>query len=643
MCGIVGIIDYEGEIEERVVRRMAAQLVHRGPDAEGYAFLQNCAFGHRRLSIVDVHNGRQPTANEDESVVIVFNGEIYNYRDLIEDLTRRGHRLRSASDAEVIPHLYEELGPDFVHELDGDFAIALWDRRKKTLLLTRDPVGVKPLFYAQQGKWLAFGSEVKAIYGSGRVSSAVSPQGLADCMHFGQCVGAGTFWEGIWDLEPGTVLTFSASGVNGSRYFMPLQPDEPMRISNREAIGQFRELFVEAVRKRLPAEVDAGACLSGGIDSTGVAALAHKMSGRPIHTSTIRLPGEILDESAYSRRAARDLGLSNSEIEIRSGDARAELETALWHLESPQFFGVAPPFVRLSADARARGFKVALTGDGADELLGGYEFYRVLMATRAASRLGIGGMVGPIFERAARWIGSPKGVGAHLGLMSTRLPDLERQHGGVPAWAYVWCGVDEMSSGLLSDARKPSPLPKPPEQDFLRRSVFFEYPTRLSKWVLVLSDRLSMANSVEVRVPFLDRDLLRFAANCKSGLLMRWGVEKFVLKKACAGIVPDYIIRRRKKPFFTPVAPWFLWEGDLVNDYLSASRTREMGFFNPARLDRILERARSEAGSWNGMTAEWVAMMALSTHMLVERFRKADFLAEPMATDPARETVIRQV
>lgn len=625
MCVVVGIVDFERPVDANQVSHMADVIAHRGPDGRGNWCERHVAFESRRLAIVDVAGGVQPTWNEDATVHTVFNGEIYNHRELRRDLAQRGHRFRSGSDAEVIPHLYEEHGTKFVEELDGDFAIAVWDSVRQSLVLARDRVGVKPLFFHYAGPRLTFGSEIKAVLASGNCEIALDRQGLSDCFSYGQPVSPRTCWAGVRDLRPGTVLVFERGRVRETTYYTPLQRSDLSRplLKGSEAIVAFRDTFIRAVRKRLPDEVRAAACLSGGLDSTAVVGVAARSCETRLPTMSIRLPGESLDEGEFSRHAAAELGLENEELPISGRDACAALPRTLWHLETPQWFGVAPPFYLLAQKARQAGAKVALTGDGADELLGGYDFYRLRYLHRALTRSRLTWLESPLFTRALKWTGVPAGVIDQVLGTHARLEEYRRQFGEAPAWIYLWSGMSRMAALLLGDrALAPSPLPRPTTHDWFRRTLHFEYVTRLPNWVLLLSDRLSMAHGIEVRVPFMDRDLLDLCANLAPEMLLRRGVEKYVLKRAVREQVPRRIRQRRKKPFFTPVTSWYL-DGpgrELADTYLSESRVKQFGLFDVRATRAAWTTAVQRGGTWEGMLAEWSCMMVLSTHLLLEQF-----------------------
>jgi asparagine synthase (glutamine-hydrolysing) len=633
MCGIAGVVDFDQRVDAQRIHPMTDAIAHRGPDGAGHWADVDVVLGHRRLAIVDVAHGVQPVFNEDNSVCVVFNGEIYNHRDLRKHLSAKGHRFRTHCDAEILPHLYEEYGTDLVDHLDGVFGIALWDSRRRTLLLTRDPVGVKPLFLSIRGRRLVFASEIKGIFASGLCDMEMDRQGLSDCFFYGHTVPPRSFWKDVEDLEPGTLLEFGPHGVGRRRYFTPLERKDPERprLEGREGIEAFRHGFIEAIRKRLPDEVTAGIALSGGLDSAAVAAAAARNCGAPLPTSSIRLPGSLFDEP-LSEYVSKSLSLENTEVPVTADDACALLPRVLWHVESPQWFGpVATPFYKLAQSARSQGFKVALTGDGADELLGGYDFYRLLELNRRFSGWS-GRLLQPhLLRHASKWIGAPTGLIDHILRLNKRVPEFVAEYGACPAWIYWWTCLHEAGASVLrgQDLPAPSRLPPPPMQDGFRQSLHFEYSTRLPAWILGLSDRLSMAHGIEVRVPFLDRDLLRIAAEISPDLFTRWSFEKYILRVAMRKELPKRVRWRRKKPFFTPIASWYLSGPgqELAGSYLSEDAARTHGVFDPKATEATWRRALEADGTWPGMLAQWVCLMVMSTHILLEQFPRKPSLA----------------
>ncbi|KAA0023052.1 asparagine synthase (glutamine-hydrolyzing) [Antrihabitans cavernicola] len=627
MCGITGIVDFRSAVDPTRVSVMSSAQRHRGPDGAGTWHDRHVAFGSQRLAIVDVAHGTQPTANEDDTVHVVFNGEIYNHKQLRRALAQRGHTFLSHSDVEVIPHLYEEYGTDFVEKLDGDFAIALWDTQSERLVLTRDRVGVKPLFYHRDGARVVFASEIKAIFASGLCDVAMDPQGLSDCFFYGHPIAPGTFWSGVTELQPGTIVTFDRDGLNQRRYFTPFlrpDPDKPL-LSGRAAIELFDHTFTEAVRKRLPDEVQAGVALSGGLDSSAIAAVAAARCNAPLTTASVKLTGEDLDETDMSRLVARSLGVSNVEAEMTGARACELLPLSLWHFESPFWYGaVATPFLDLTRVARDLGLKVAMSGDGSDELLAGYDFYRLMKLSSQLETLRLGRLQPAVWQSATKILGAPSGLDSHIVSVASRLGQYGQQYGEVPPWIYLWSALGDAAKPILREGLPaPSQLPAPPPHDKLRRQLHFEFFTRLPSWVLPISDRLGMAHGIEVRVPYLDRDVIDVCAELAPGMLLHRGTEKYVLKRATADILPKPITRRRKKPFMTPVGAWYLSGpgSDIAHDHLSRASVERYGIFDPALTEKIWRTAVDRTGTWEGTASEWVSLAVMSTHMVLDQFR----------------------
>ncbi|MGV9612496.1 asparagine synthase (glutamine-hydrolyzing) [Nocardia xishanensis] len=637
MCAVCGIVDFEAPVDPGPLAAMCAVLRHRGPDDHATWHDRHAALGFQRLSIVDVRHGAQPSADESGSVRALLNGEIYNHKALRRDLAARGHRFHSDSDAEVVPHLYEEYGDRFVEHLDGDFGIAIWDAARRRLTLARDRVGVKPLFYHVRGARLTFASEIKGIFASGACTPEIDPQGLSDCLFYGHTIAPGTFWRDVRDLEPGTVLTADADGIRSRRYFRVFQrvdPDAPL-LTGRAAIEAFGERFTAAVAKRVPDEVDAGVALSGGLDSSAIAAVAARRCDAPLTTLSVRLSGAIHDETEMSRLVARWLRVPNVESETTGARVCELLPKSMWHFESPFWYGgVASPFLDLTALARDRGLKVAMSGDGSDELLAGYDFYRLMRLSSRLEALRLDALRPLVWRQATKWIGAPRGIDRHIIEISSRRGQYAERYGQMPPWVYLWSALSGTARpAVLADLPEPSALPRPPEHSALHRQMHFEFHTRLPHWVLPISDRLGMAHGVEVRVPFLDRDVLDICAEIDPRMLMRLGTEKYVLKRAMADLLPKRIVRRRKKPFMTPVGPWYLSGpgAGLAADHLSRAAARRYGLFDPEATERIWRTAVDRPGTWDGVTAEWAAMAILCTHLVVDQFGADRFTADAIA------------
>lgn len=629
MCGISGIVDFAGAVDPRPIEAMNAIMRHRGPDRTAVWSDRNAAFGFARLAIVDVAHGDQPVRSEDGTVLAVCNGEIYNHRELRRSLAARGHRFHSGSDAEVLPHLYEEYGDRFVEHLDGDFGIALWDIGKQRLLLTRDRVGVKPLFYHRRGSAIVFASEIKGIFASGRCPIEIDPQGMADCLFYGHTIAPHTFWREVNDLQPGTITTIDATGVRSRRYFTVFERPDPERplLTGRAAIEAFDERFTAAVAKRIPEEVRGGVALSGGLDSSAIAAVAARRCDSPLPTLSLALPGEIHDETSMSRVVAESLGVRNDEAAMTGARACELLPKSMWHFESPFWYGgVATPFLELTGMAREHGWTVAMSGDGSDELLAGYDFYRLMKVSAKLESLKLGALQPMLWQQATKWIGAPSGIDRHITSVATRFGEYTDRFGQVPPWIYLWSALgDAIAPAITGRLPEPSLLPAPPAHTTLHRQLHFEFHTRLPHWVLPISDRLGMANGIEVRVPFLDRDVIDICAEIHPNMLVHLGTEKYVLKRAVADVLPKPIVRRRKKPFMTPISAWYLSGpgAELAGDHLSRSAVQRYGLFDPVATERIWRTAVDRSGTWEGAAAEWASMAVLCTHLVLDQFTTA--------------------
>ncbi|MBF6215209.1 asparagine synthase (glutamine-hydrolyzing) [Nocardia puris] len=537
----------------------------------------------------------------------------------------------------MIPHLYEEYGERFADHLDGDFGIAIWDAARRRLTLARDRVGVKPLFYHRRGSRITFASEIKGIFAAGVCAPEIDPQGLSDCLFYGHTIAPGTFWRDVRDLEPGTVLTADADGVRIRRYFSIFQrpdPDAPL-LTGRAAVEAFDEAFTAAVAKRVPDEVEAGIALSGGLDSSAIAAVAARRCDAPLTTLSVRLDGAIHDETEMSRLVAESLRVPNHEAEMTGARACELLPKSMWHFESPFWYGgVASPFLDLTALARDRGLKVAMSGDGSDELLAGYDFYRLMRLSSRLETMRLDFLQPMVWRQATKWIGAPSGIDRHIVDLATRRGQYTDKYGQMPPWVYLWSALSGTARpAVLTDLPEPSALPRPPEHTTLHRQMHFEFHTRLPHWVLPISDRLGMAHGIEVRVPFLDRDVLDVCAEIDPGMLVRLGTEKYVLKRAMAPLLPKPIVRRRKKPFMTPVGAWYLSGpgADLAADHLSRDAVRRYGLFDPEVTERIWRTAVDQPGTWAGSTAEWASMAILCTHLVVDQFSAERFASGAIA------------
>jgi asparagine synthase (glutamine-hydrolysing) len=599
MCGICGIV---GEADTAAVRRMARAMVHRGPDDEAFYIDGGAVLGFRRLSIIDVAGGRQPLSNEDGSVRVVFNGEIYNHRDLRADLERRGHVLRTGSDGEVISHLYEEFGDDLVHRLNGIFALALWDTNRRHLVLARDPHGVKPLYYAETSEALIFASEIKALIASGKVSRELDPEAVAQYLHYQVVPPPGAIVRGVRALEPGRVLVRNGGPAKVRTYWTPPAERAGAITSPDEATHAVREGLENAVRSQLVAERPLGVFLSGGVDSSAIVALAAREVPHRLKTFSVGFTGpdeEVLSEWPWARLVAERYDTDHHEFVLTEDLFRDALPATLRAMDQPTSDGINSYWVSYAA---AQHVTVALSGTGGDELFLGYGRDAILLEGRdLASPLrnlpagyvrAVTKLVGRVpedllwepvarFRRAAEWMArldgtfiSPRGIGIFETAERNSILAPDIRHNAFRA------ATDYLRGDVPPDLAHPA--------DWLAR---LEQRAYLSFVLLRDIDAMSMAHSLEVRVPFLDRVLGDVASRISSGLKLRDGVGKWVLKHALRDLLPDEVLFRPKMGFGLPYALWMRRTlAPIVRETLSPERVRRRGVFDADATAALMDR-----------------------------------------------------
>ena len=569
--------------------RMCDAIRHRGPDDEGRRIMPGAALGMRRLSIIDLATGQQPIHNEDESVWVVFNGEIYNYAELRAELIARGHRFYTNSDTETIVHAYEEWGSEGFARLRGMFGIALWDSRSDSLFLARDRVGIKPLHYAIVGDRLYFASEIKSILAAGALSPNIDFMALDHYLSFLYTPRDASIFEGVQKLPPGHILRWHAGTSHISRYWeMPAEERQPA--SDQEAVETLRQVLRDAVRSHLMSEVPLGAFLSGGVDSSVVVGLMAEASSQPVRTFSIGFDDPRFDELEHARLVARHFATDHHEFVVKP-DALAIIDDLIAHFDEPFGDSSAIPTWYVSEIAR-RHVTVVLSGDGGDELFGGYERYSQHPRIAAFDRWAppatrkVASLVWPLLphgatgknflRRAAR-----DSRGRYLDQIGYFQPDekrsllsgdVRRAVGKADAEARLGRHFARLS-GLSWDAQM----------------MHFDFETYLPEDILTKVDRMSMAHSIESRVPLLDNLVVDYAASLPAAFKIRNGRKKHVLKEAAATLVPANILNRRKQGFAVPVGGWF--RGDLrefFSDVLRSQRARERGYFNDRFVDRII-------------------------------------------------------
>ena len=589
MCGIYGAFSADPDLPIRadLLARMGQVLSHRGPDGGGVHLAGPLGFGMRRLSIIDLAGGDQPMPNEDRTIWAVFNGEIYNYRELTADLKARGHRFSSASDTEVLLHLYEEHGERCVEPLRGMFAFAIWDAPRRRLLLARDRLGIKPLYYAATPEGLLFGSELKALLQSPWLPRRIDRRGLMSYLQYGYVPDPHSILEGVAKLASGhTLLVEDGRPAAPRRYWSatPFFHDHGPVRGEAEAAGELWSQIEDSVRAHLVSDVPVGAFLSGGLDSSTVVSIMAKEAGTQIKTFSVGFREDRYNELPYARQVAEWCGTSHHELLVEPGDLKV-LDELLAGFDEPFADSSAIPTYLVSRLARQH-VKVVLSGDGGDEILAGYERYRVDHQRRWLGMLGDLHLGGPL--RAMSRV-LPVGGGKNI-LRNLSRPRLQRYLESMSLFReeslrQVFGAGPVESYGL-------DPLADP-DLDPLSRLQDLDMKSYLPGDILTKVDRMSMANSLEARVPLLDHRLVEFACGLPVDLRMRAGTGKYLLKRALQGRIPAELLTRPKQGFGVPLEAWF--SGSIrgfFRDQLGDGRRLEgLGIARPAvgRLQQLFE------------------------------------------------------
>ena len=602
MCGICGKLYHDGRTanDGALLDRMTAALAHRGPDGQGRHMSGPVMLGHTRLAIIDLISGAQPIANEDGSVWIVFNGEIYNFRDLRADLIGRGHRFSTESDTEVIVHLYEEYGVECLQRLRGMFAFALWDSKQQTLFCARDRLGIKPFYYVDTGQALVFASEVKALLADPQVQPSIDYQAIDTFLTFTYGAGSDTLLRPIRKLEPGHYLTSCRGRTMVRPYWNLTFPAMPRRISFDEAAERLRELVKSTVADHMISDVPVGVLLSGGVDSTVMLACAAAQTSHPIQTFTVGFSAaDFEDERPYAELAARRFGSEHRSITVSSQDFRDSLERYIWHMEEPVS---EPPAIALDFVSRLarQHVKVVLSGEGGDEAFGGYETYRNLgLLEHAKSWLGLAGSAGLSAAFSAMGsLGDSRRLLKYSPLLKAPLSSYYFSRRSSPYAFFPRSRrefyTDDMNGRIA--ASRPAELIEAhfrqvEEQGHLNQMLYVDTKTWLPDDLLVKADKITMANSLELRVPLLDHRLLEFAAALPPRFKVRGMSTKRVLKKAFAGVIPEEILSRRKQGFPVPIGRWLRGEfKEYVHDLLLSQRSIGRGYFRRQAVEALLGR-----------------------------------------------------
>jgi asparagine synthase (glutamine-hydrolysing) len=616
MCGIAGALAFSDDfaLDEATVRRMTDTLRHRGPDDAGTLVRRDerVALGHRRLSIIDLSPaGHQPMGNEDGTVWITYNGEVYNHVELRAGLEACGHRYRSRTDTETIVHLYEEDGPACVERLHGMFALAIWDARRRTLLLARDRLGVKPLFYARLAHGFVFGSEVKAILEHPAVARDLDEEAFADYLTFGFTPPPATMFRGIGKLAPGEWMTVTAAGELRREVWWDPMPSAEVssavaEMGDEEMVAEVRRLLRDSVGKRMMSDVPFGVFLSGGLDSSTNVALMAELTDVPVRTySTAPRGHSRYDELDYARLVSRRFGTDHHEVLVDEGAMRAFIPELVFHQDEPLADWTAIPQHFVSRLARDTGTIVVQVGEGADELFHGYKGYvdhrRVVVPFQRLVPGAIRRSVGTLAVRATTRLGHAVSHGEAL---------YDAGHSAIPYWGGGLCFRGPLKQRLmrrdhLDTLRIPERIwdeagRRRRDADLFQRMTYVELRQRLPELLLMRMDRIAMASSVEGREPFLDHQLVEFAMALPPRMKHRNGHGKHVLREAMRDVLPPAVLARPKQGFGSPMEEWL--RGDFGHEAQAAvrrSKLADRGLVDYEVVDRLFAAHRHGRGDWS--------------------------------------------
>jgi asparagine synthase (glutamine-hydrolysing) len=610
MCGFVG---YFGPVRdaEPLLESMTAAIAHRGPDARGLFVSPEAGLGHARLSIVGLEDGHQPMTDETGGLTLAFNGEIFNYVELREDLRARGRRFRTASDTEVILHLYDEMGEDCLSLLNGDFAFALWDGRRRRMLLARDRMGVRPLFHASSGGTLYFASEIKALLRVPGISARIDPISLDQSFTLWAPLAPRTAFADIQELEPGCFMSLERGRTATRRYWsLDFPPcDAPAPVADEtEAAAEIKALLADAVRLRLRADVPVGAYLSGGLDSSLVSALAAGMAPRKLDTFSVTFDSAEHDESAFQAQMAAALGTRHHTVACGPGDIARDFPEVIRFAERPILRTAPAPLFRLSGLVREAGLKVVLTGEGADEVFAGYDIFKEARVRRFCARQPGSNIRAHLFRKLYPYLPglkkqSAQYLAAFFGAGDTAPDDplySHRPRFRTTAAAKLFFSDDLRSALKGYDAAEEMAARLPPAFAAwhpLHQAQYLESRFLLPGYILSSQgDRMAMAHGVEGRFPFLDHRLIELAARLPPEIKLKGLREKHILREAAAGLLPPAIGQRPKQPYQAPESRSFTGPGEheYVRECLSERSIAEGDLFNPTSVARLHAKCRAQ-------------------------------------------------
>lgn len=648
MCGIAGIFNFNSneKVTQPQIEDMVSALYHRGPDEYGVVIDRRFGMGMSRLSIIDLTGGAQPISNEDASLWLTFNGEIFNYIELTESLKKQGHRFKTSSDSETIIHLYEQYGPDFVHHLNGQFAIAIWDRKKEKLILARDRVGIRPLFFSQYKNHFYYGSEMKAIFRVAPFSPRITEKGIGQVFTFWANAPGDTCFEHIDELPAGHMMEISAKGIKKWQYWGTHFPEKGAfkNATEAEIKEQLYEKLTDAMRLRLRADVPVASYLSGGIDSSIIAAMVKKHHNNNLETFSVAFKDKNFDESPFQQEMVNHIGTKHATVTVSYNDIANDFIDSIWYGEKPLMRTAPAPLFALSRLVRESGIKVVLTGEGADEVFGGYNIFKEdklrrfwarqpesLWRPRLLAKLypyiqnnqnsinpfwegffkkGLNDTENPTYSHNIRWENTAM----------IRMLFNKHYKAGFKK------GIDMLPKNFLGNGfNNTHPL---------NRAQQLEINLFMSGYLLSSQgDRMMMGNSVEGRFPFLDHNVIEFAASLNPALKIKSLNEKYILKQTFKDLVPPSIVQRAKQPYRAPISKAFLNKNtpELIKELLNDDKLNSYGYFNPKgvhNLKRKLTQSATPAAKDEMALNAVISTQLLHWHFVDDFNRKEYKLAE---------------
>lgn len=654
MCGIAGYFNFHHPPEEdlRILEQMVWSLRHRGPD--GFGFFQDKRIGlaHARLSIIDLEGGWQPIHNEDKSLWIIFNGEIFNYPELRRQLISRGHCFTTNSDTEVIIHLYEEKGADCVHELNGQFAFAIYNQLDGSLFLARDRMGIRPLFYTTHGGRFFFGSEVKSIFSADpAIPREINREVIKEIFTFWSPAGAETVFTDIRQLNPGCWLKIDRQGlVHEKQYWeIPFVEAEPAVSSEPELAEQLREILVDAVRLRLRADVPVGAYLSGGLDSSTITSLISNYTNNDLKTFSVTFSDKVYNEEQEQQEMANYLHTDHHAIQCSYQSIADAFPDVIWHTETPVLRTAPTPLFLLSSLVRQNNYKVVLTGEGADEILGGYDIFK-----EAKVRAFIGSCPSSscrpfLLKRLYPYMALSPAKSSEFArkFFDTDAPLDDVFYGHRPRWkttrgTHVFLHEDLVATGNKAMQKLEQEWAQRLQNlDYFTRTQYLESRMLLGNYLLSSQgDRMAMAHSVEGRYPFLDHRVVEFACTIPPRLRMKVLNEKYILKKSMENLLPSAIVQRSKQPYMAPDILSFFGDNtpDYLAYYLSEQKLRQSGLFKVEAVSKLV--AKCNRKSRQGFRENMAFVGILSTQIVYDKFI-AGFNVDVPAKLPNTQIIIQ--